>query len=112
MRASKAWPSSAIWFCAFGSFFAGGDPQLPFDEVDAGHHLAHRVLDLQAGVHLHEPETVSPQPVRRIDDEFDGASAGIFDGLGGLHGRSVIAARISRVMPGAGASSITFWWRR
>ena len=26
---------------------AGGDAELPLDEVDAGHHLGHRVLDLQ-----------------------------------------------------------------
>jgi len=33
---------------------AGRDAQLPLDEVDAEHSLGHRVLDLQAGVHLEE----------------------------------------------------------
>ena len=35
---------------------AGGDPQLLGDEVDAGHHLGDRVLDLDARVHLDEVE--------------------------------------------------------
>jgi hypothetical protein len=29
--------------------FAGGDAQLPFDQVQPGHGLGHRVLDLQPG---------------------------------------------------------------
>jgi hypothetical protein len=32
--------------------FSTGDPDLPAHEIDAGHHLRHRMLDLQAGVHL------------------------------------------------------------
>ena len=39
---------------------AGGDAQLPFDEVEPGHHLGHRMLDLKPGVHLHEPEAIGP----------------------------------------------------
>ncbi len=35
---------------------AGGDAKLPFDEVDADQRLGHAVLDLQARVHLDEPE--------------------------------------------------------
>ena len=35
---------------------AGGDAQLPLDEVEAGDELGDRVLDLQARVHLHEVE--------------------------------------------------------
>ena len=35
------------------------DPELPFDEVEPGHRLRHRVLDLQARVHLHEEEAVA-----------------------------------------------------
>ena len=37
---------------------ARGDAQLLLDEVDAGDELGHRVLDLQAGVHLDEEELV------------------------------------------------------
>ena len=33
---------------------ASSNPQLPFDQIDAGDHLGHRMLDLQARVHLHE----------------------------------------------------------
>ena len=35
---------------------AGGHAQLPFDEIEAGNHLGHRMLDLQPRVHLHEIE--------------------------------------------------------
>ena len=47
----------------------GGDAHLLFDKVDAGHHFGHRVLDLKAGVHLHEEEFVGPVSG---DDELDG----------------------------------------
>ena len=60
MRASKAWPESAISSCVQRQRLAGGDPQLPFDQVDAGDHLGDRMLDLQPRVHLHEPEAVGP----------------------------------------------------
>ena len=33
---------------------AFGDAELEFDEIEAGHGLGHRVLDLQSGVHLEE----------------------------------------------------------
>ena len=35
---------------------AGGDPDHLLDEIDAGHQLRHRVLDLQPRVHLQEEE--------------------------------------------------------
>jgi hypothetical protein len=35
---------------------AGGDPELPLDQVQAGDRLRDRVLDLEAGVHLDEVE--------------------------------------------------------
>ena len=53
-----AWPRMRIWSCAQRQRLAGGDAQLPFDQVEAGDHLGHRMLDLQAGVHLHEIEGV------------------------------------------------------
>ena len=46
------------------------------------------MLDLQAGVHLHEPEPVGPQPVRAVHDELDRARPGIADGLGRAHRRT------------------------
>ena len=44
---------------------AGGDAQLPFDQIEAGDHLGDRMLDLQAGVHLHEPDAVGAQALAR-----------------------------------------------
>jgi hypothetical protein len=52
---------------------ARGHPQLPFHQILAGHRLGHRMLDLQTGVHLHEPEPVGAQPARAVDDELDRA---------------------------------------
>src|SRR6185312_12301547 len=63
-----------------GQLFAGSDAQLPFDQVEAGDHLGHRVLDLQAGVHLQEEEPVA------VGHEFHGAGADIAHRLGGSDG--------------------------
>ena len=59
---------------------ARGHPDLPLDEVDAGDHLGHRVLDLQAGVHLEEEELAV------LVDELDRAGVVVADRLGRLHG--------------------------
>ena len=56
---------------------AGGDAELPLDEVLAGDGLGDGVFDLEAGVHLHEEEFFI------LDDEFDGPSAFVGDGAGG-----------------------------
>jgi hypothetical protein len=58
--------------------FAGGDSQLPFDEVEAGDHFGDRVLDLQACIHLDEEHAA----VRR-DHEFDSAGTAVADRTGG-----------------------------
>ena len=52
---------------------AGGDADLPFDEIEPGHRLGHRMLDLQPRIHLNEIKAF----FRR--HEFDGAGAGIVD---------------------------------
>ena len=65
--------------------FAAGHAQLPFDQIDPGDFLGHRVLDLKPRVHFHEPYTVSAQPFAGIGDEFDGACAFIVHRLGGAH---------------------------
>ncbi len=61
---------------------AGGDANLRLDQVDAGDHLGHRMLDLNAGVHFDEVEIA-----RLIDDEFDGAGVGVAGRLDQPHGR-------------------------
>ena len=63
-----------------GQAFAGGDAELPFDQILAGDHLGDRVFDLEAGVHFHEVEAVA------LHDEFDGACADIADRAGGGDG--------------------------
>ena len=52
---------------------AGGDADLLEDQVDVGDHLGHRMLDLDAGVHLDEIELAV------LVQEFDGADAEIVD---------------------------------
>ena len=64
------------------------DPHLQLDEVDAGDHFGDRVLDLQAGVHLHEEELVGPVGG---DDELDRAGAGVVDAARGVAGRGADA---------------------
>ena len=70
-----------------GQRLAGGHAQLPGHQVLTGHRLGHRVLHLQAGVHLHEEEVGRLQPLGGVDDEFDGAGTHIVDGLGRLDRR-------------------------
>ena len=65
---------------------AGGHAQLPFHEVQPGHHLSHRMLHLQAGVHFHEPDAVGAQAGAGVGDELHGAGADVVHGLGGLDG--------------------------
>ena len=69
---------------------AGCHAQLPFDQIQPGDLLGHRMLDLQPRVHFHEPDAVGAQAFASIGDEFDGARADIIDRLrrldrGGAH---------------------------
>ena len=50
--------------------------QLQRDQVEAGHFLGHRMLDLQSGVHFEKIEFA-----RLVEQEFDGAGADIVDRL-------------------------------
>ena len=60
---------------------AGGDPDHLLDQVDAGDELGHRMLDLQARVHLEEIKAaVLP------GDELDGSGEVVLDGRGERHG--------------------------
>jgi hypothetical protein len=50
---------------------AGGDADLLAHQVDAGHRLGDRMLDLQAGVHLDEVELAV------LEQELQGAGAAV-----------------------------------
>src|SRR5689334_16630120 len=52
---------------------AGRDADLHLHDVDAGHELGHRVLDLHAGVHLDEVELAV------LVQELEGARAAVAD---------------------------------
>ena len=81
-----AWPSKRICDCSSGSFSPRGDAELPFDQIERGNRLGHRMLDLKARVHLDEPECVGAQPFRAIGDKLDRAGADITDGARRLDG--------------------------
>ena len=59
---------------------ACGDGELPLDQIEAGDRLGHRVLDLEARVHLHEAEGAVAG-----DDELDGAGIDVADRASGAH---------------------------
>ena len=73
-----AWPSSGASRAASRQRRALGDGELQLDEVEPGDQLGDRVLDLQPGVHLEEPE-----PAVGLEEELDGAGADVADGRGG-----------------------------
>ena len=56
------------------------DPHLLADEVEAGRHLGHRMLDLYPSVHFEEVKVSGG-----IQDEFDGPGTAVTDGLCGGH---------------------------
>jgi hypothetical protein len=58
----------------------GGHPELPFDQVEAGHGFGHRMFDLESRVHLKEIEVVGFEAARRIGDELDRACADVARG--------------------------------
>ena len=103
MRTSMACPRGAISSCVKVERLARRDAQLPLDEVESGHEFGHRVLDLQARVHLEEEELAV------LVEELDGARVDVAAGLGDLDGRSPMARRTSSGKLGAGDSSISFW---
>ena len=56
-----------------GQRLARRQPDLEFDQVDAGHQLGHRMLDLEARIHLQEVE------VGLFHQELDGAEVLVAD---------------------------------
>jgi hypothetical protein len=85
---------------------AGGDADLLLHDVDAGDQLGDRVLDLHPRVHLDEVELAV------LVEELEGAGAAVADLRQASAQRSPTLRDVAAAMPGAGASSMTFWWRR
>ena len=73
-----------------GQLLAGGDADHLLDEIEAGDQFGHRMLDLQAGVHLEEVEAL----VRSADDELDRAGGLVVHRLGQRH--RLLAHRLAR----------------
>ncbi len=72
---------------------AGGLPHHHLDEIEAGHLLRHRMLDLKPRVHFEEVEFL----FRRIIDELDGPRRFVSNGFAKTHGRLLeCAAHIIR----------------
>ena len=77
-------------------------------QVDAGHHLGDRMLDLQPRVHLEEVEAAV-----LVEQELDRAGVGVADRLRDGRGRRGHPPRAAPATRRATAlSSTTFWWRR
>ena len=61
-RSINAEPGMVVVAVVDGEFtvkrLARGDAQLPFDQIDAGDFLGHRMFDLQPRVHFHEEDAV------------------------------------------------------
>ena len=81
-RASIAWPRKRMSACCRVKRLAPRDAKLPFDQVDPGDRLGHRMLDLQPRVHLHEVEVARRHRAgtrscrrRRISTAFASATA-------------------------------------
>lgn len=69
----------------------GGDTELGEHQIEPGHHLGHRVLHLQAGVHLEKVEVAVG-----IDQELDGAGVGV------AHGARQPQRRLAHTFPQVG----------
>ncbi len=80
-----------------GECLAGGDAQLGLDEVDVGDLLGHRVLDLDARVHLDEDVVAVP-----VEEELHGAGVAVADLPGEAHGVGADAVAQGGVEAGGG----------
>ena len=75
-----AWPLNVISPCRNRQPLARGDANLLLDDVDAGHELRDRVLDLQARVRFHEVELGLV-----VHQELEGSRVGVLHGSGRIH---------------------------
>ena len=58
-----------------------GEPDLLFNEIDAGHHFGDGMLDLDAGIHFHEEEVVI-----LVEQELDSSDIPVVDRFHGFDG--------------------------
>ena len=73
MRHSIAWPTGVRARDRIDvEPLAARDADLPVHEIEAGHHLRHRMLDLQPGVHLEEIERAVG-----VEQELNRAGVGV-----------------------------------
>ena len=90
MRHSMAWPWMTMSCLGHAERRAGGDADLLAHQVDAGHRLGDRMLDLQAGVHLDEVELAV------LEQELHGAGAAVLELAHRRGGELADAARAAR----------------
>ena len=84
-----AWPRNSTSLCLSVSSIAGGDADLLEDEIDVGDHLGHRMLDLDARVHLDEIElAVLVKKLDGADAEIGHVAHGLGDRLADLVARA------------------------
>ena len=105
-----AWPRTSTWVSSAGG---SGSPAAirswSADQVEAGDGFGDRVLDLDAGVDLQEPERLPGG----LEEELDRAGADVADGAGDGQGGVAQPARAAcGSTAGDGASSTSFWCRR
>ena len=107
IRASIAWPTGAGGVSLEPA--ARGDVELELQQVEPGGRLGDRVLDLKAGVDLHERE----QPLLGLEEELDGRRAAVAGPQRQPHRRLAAAsAPARRRAPGCSTPRSTFWFRR
>ena len=116
MRHCSAAPRSRMCSCVeaeLGEGLARGDAHLRLHEVDVGDLFGDGVLDLDARVHLDEDDARRLRSPAVSSEELDGAGVLVADRLGEGDGVAVERRRaVRRSRFGAGAISMTFWWRR
>ena len=99
MRHSMAWPEKVTSVLLEAISGRRGDADLLAHEVEAGDHLGHGMLDLEARVHLDEIELAV------LVEEFDGADAEIAELAHRAGDDAPISARAAALRAGEGASS-------
>src|SRR5207249_1533376 len=80
---------------------AGGDAELPYDEIETRDCFGDGMLHLQPRDHVHEPESVGHEPATGVGDELDGSGSHVADrhrgrDCGGPHGFAHLASHAGR----------------